>query len=168
MPVTAEDIQLYYSGGPTNADPNKSLGGPISSYAVPSGQLNNLFDDVSEVESGTGDVEYRCVYIKNTNPTSSLNNVVVWIAQDTPSPDDEIDIGVDPSGINGTAIQIPDENTPPSGVAFSHPISRQTGLLLGNLGPGQHVAIWIRRTVNPGAAPFSNNNPVIGVAGVTS
>ena len=168
MPVTASDIQLHYSGGPNNADPSRSLGGPISTYTITSGEMNNLWDNVTEIESGTGDVEYRCIYVRNNHPTAYLENAVVWIAQDTPSPDDEIDIGVDPSPVGGEAQAIPDESTPPSGVVFSHPKSESSGLHLGTLGPGQWRAIWLRRTVQPGAAPYARNNPVIGIAGVTA
>lgn len=168
MPVTAADIQLHYSGGPNNANPHLSLGGPISTYTIAFGEMNNLFDNVTEIESGTGDTEYRCVYVRNNHPTSSLENAIVWIAQDTPSADDEVDIGVDGSGVNGEAPQVADESTAPPNVVFSHPTSKSQGLQLGTLGPGQWRAIWLRRTVQPGAAPYSRNSVVIGVAGATA
>lgn len=168
MPVTAYDIRFYLSGGSTNTDPNLSLGGPISQTEIVSGQLNNLFDDVSAVESGAGDVEYRCLYIKNTHSVSSLVNARIWIDQDTPSPDDEIDIGVDPSGVGGTAPMVTDESTAPPGVTFSHPTAYDVGIPIGDLGPGQYVAIWLRRTVQTGAQSFPNNTFSFRIRGETA
>lgn len=168
MPVTAYDIRFYLSGGSTNTDPNLSLGGPISQTEIVSGQLNNLFDDVSAVESGAGDVEYRCIYIKNTHSVSSLVNARIWIDQDTLSTDDEIDIAIDPSGVGGTVPQLADESTAPPNVVFSHPTSYDTGLAIGDIGPGQYVPIWFRRTVQPGAQAFPNNTFSFRIRGETA
>lgn len=57
-------INVVYSGGVQNTDPNKSLGGFPSPVAV-TDQKNNLFDDISSQETTQGRTDYRCIYIFN-------------------------------------------------------------------------------------------------------
>lgn len=169
MPLSATDIKFYLSGGTSNTDPNLSLGGVISSTEIVDNIDNNLFDDVTGDESASGDVEYRCIYIKNTHTTITLQNAVVYISQETPG-DDIIDIGLDPAGVGdgsttGVATTIPDESTAPTGVTFSHPTTKATGLSIGDLAPGQCIAIWIKRTVPAGAAAKAGNSFQLSVEG---
>ena len=124
-------------------------------------------------EAQAGDVEYRCIYVKNTNATDTLFDARVFISQDTPSADDEIDIGLDPAGVGdgsttGVATSIADEGTAPAGVTFSHPTDYDSGLVIGDLAPNQCIAIWIRRTVNAGAASTPSNSFQITVQGQTA
>jgi|Deesub1362B_J571_1020462.scaffolds.fasta_scaffold00499_24 hypothetical protein len=170
MAVSDTDIKFYYSGDGT---PQGSLGGAITSNEVPSSGTNVIFDDVSAEEAQSGDVEYRCIYVKNTNTTDTLYDARVFIAQDTLSADDEIDIGLDPAGVGdgtntGVATSIADEGEAPTGVTFSHPTDYASGLVIGDLGPGQCIAIWIRRTVNAGAAAIASNSFQIKVQGQTA
>jgi hypothetical protein len=64
----AASIVFRLSGGAGNTDPAASLGGVMSSTAVGS---NTLFDTVSAAEALSGDTEYRCYYVKNTNATDT-------------------------------------------------------------------------------------------------
>lgn len=111
----------------------------------------NVFDAVSAVDSLIGSINYRCIYIKNTNATVPALTVKVWIKQLTTGPD-EIDIGLDPAGIgNGTstgvATTVALETTAPTGVVFSRPTTYATGLSVGSLAAGESIALWERRTV---------------------
>lgn len=161
MPITASEIQYRLSGGAANGNANASLGGAKSSTAVPSG----LFDDVSSAESAAGDVEYRCFYVHNNNGTLALQNAVVWIQANTTG--NRIAIGVGTSAINGTEQTVADEQTAPSGVTFSQPANKGSGLALGSIPAGQHRAVWIRRTVGAGAAA-SNDTYTLRVEGDTA
>ena len=62
--ISSGDISFMYSGGYANSDPDLSLGGIMSATTIPGG-LNNLYDNVSETESNTGAIDYRCFYVKN-------------------------------------------------------------------------------------------------------
>jgi len=84
MVTQPTDIAIVLSGGPTNTDPNKSLGGQSSATPVVSGNLNNLFDDVTADEGEAGSEEYRCIYIYNDGDTA-IYNCRVWIASETES-----------------------------------------------------------------------------------
>lgn len=129
----------------------------------------NVFDSVSPVNSLIGDISYRCLYIVNTNPSITVNDVKVWIKSLTSGPD-EIDIGLDPAGIgNGTStgvgVTIANENTAPAGVTFSRPLSYATGLSIGSLAPNQGIALWERRTVAAGTTgDITANTSSIAVA----
>lgn len=129
-----------------------------------SNSLNNVFDAVSAADSLVGDTEYRCIYVKNNHATLTANGVKLFIAQLTSGPD-EIDIGLDPAGIGGTATTVANENTAPAGVTFSRPTVAASGLAVGNLAPGQSFAFWQRRTVPANTTGnISQNTSKIGVA----
>lgn len=170
MAIASADIQFRLSGGASNTDPDSSLGGVISSTEIVSATLENLFDNVTASESANGDTEYRCLYVLNTNTTDSFLGVVIWIDTQTASPDTDIAIGLDGGGVGdgsstGVAVTITDEGTAPAGVSFSTPNSASTGLTIGDLGPGQAHAVWIKRNVAVGAAQTSLDDCRIQVRG---
>lgn len=166
MPITATDIEFRLSGGVANADGNASLGGAISANAV-SGALHAFFDRVTGVEAAAGDIEYRCLYVRNSHATLTLYGVIAWILSNTPSTDTLIEIGVGASAVNGTETAVADESTAPAGVSFSAPASYGAGLALGDIPAGQHRAVWIKRTVTAGAAAYSTDGATLSVQGDT-
>lgn len=168
MPISSSDLLFKLSGGAANAAPNSSLGGAMSSTQITSAQVANLFDNVSGDESAAGDIEYRCFYIHNNHGTLALQNAVVWLSQLTPSADSEVDIGLDPAGNGQPATTIADESTAPAGVAFSRPTSKAGALSIGSLAAGSYRAIWIRRTINAGAAAVNADNCIVRVEGDTA
>lgn len=168
--IDPANLLFYLSGGAGNADPNASLGGARSSTLLGSG-LHNLFDPVSGDDAAAGDTEYRCVYFRNEDPNANglLAPAKLWVSSLTSSADTEIAIGFDAAGKNGVATTVVDENTPPVGVSFSTPTSKPTGLDL----PGapymedDQVALWVRRTVNTGAAATESDAGSLRVEGDT-
>ncbi|MFN9029627.1 MAG: hypothetical protein ACK54C_02155 [Betaproteobacteria bacterium] len=144
MPILTSEIEARFSGGAGNSNPLLSIGGVKSSVQVTAA----LFDDVDSAESAAGDTEYRCVYIHNANGTLTLQNPVIWLTAESPN---YIDIGVGASAVNATETAVANENTAPAGVSFSSPGNKGAGLALGNIPPGQHKAVWVRRTI-PAAA----------------
>lgn len=170
MAISAANLKWYLSGGAGNTDPNLSLGGARSTTQL-SGSLNNLFDDVSGDESVAGDIEYRCLYFRNedANANGLMSPCTVWISQQTTASGDDISIGLDPAGKNGTATTATTESTAPAGVSFTTPLSKGAGLALPSLPFAQndYVAIWVRRTVSAGAAADSNDQATLAVEGDT-
>jgi hypothetical protein len=168
MPIASTDIHYRLSGGSANTDPNASLGGAKSSTQITDNTLNNLWDNVSGDQSAAGLTEYRCIYIHNNHATLTLQTPVVWISALTASADDEVDIGIGSSAVNGTEQSIANEATAPTSVTFSRPTTKGTGLALGDLPATQHRAVWIRRTVNAGAAAYTSNSYTLRVEGDTA
>lgn len=154
MPIISSDIKYRLSGGGSNTDPAASLGGAISTTTdAPSG----IFDDVSSAEATAGDIEYRCVYVKNNHGSLTLQGAKIWIQTQTPSGDTDVAIGLGTSAVNGTEQTVANEGTAPTSVTFSQPSSFAGGLTIGDLTAGQHKAVWVRRTVNAAAAGASDS-----------
>ena len=152
MAIVSTDIQYRLSGGASNSDTAASLGGVKSSTAA-----SNYFDDVSSAEASAGDTEYRCVYVHNAHATLTLIGAKVFIQANTPSSDTDVAIGLGSSAINGTEQTVANESTAPTGVSFSAPTTFAGGLAIGDLAAGAHKAVWVRRTVNAGAAAYSDS-----------
>lgn len=174
MAIITSEIVYYLSGatadGLSQTDPNASLGNYRSGTAFTSGSLHNLFDQVSGDEASAGDVEYRCLAVKNENASLTLQNAVVWITSQTPSTDTTIEIAVEApsSQPDGNVQEIADEDTAPSALSFSAPTSKATGVSIGDLAAGNIYYIWIRRTVGAAASAYDNDNVQLRVEGDTA
>jgi hypothetical protein len=124
-----------------------SLPGTNASQAVTvANKTNELFDDVSISESVAGDTEYRCFYVKNAHGSESMETVLLWIGSNTPG-NDNIQLGLDAAGKNGTATTIATEGDAPSSVTFSTPTDELSALSLGTLAAGDYYPVWMKRTV---------------------
>lgn len=167
MPIASSDIQFRLSGGASNTDPNASLGGAKSNTQIAEATLHNLFDIVSSAEALSGDTEYRCFYIHNNHGSLTLENAKVYIETNTPSVDTSVEIGLGAAAVNGTETAIANESQAPAGVTFSTP-SQGSPLVIGNIPPGQHKAVWVKRIVNEGAQAYNSDNVVIKVEGDTA
>ena len=153
MAILTTDIVYRLSGGSGNTDPLLSIGGAKSSTASSS----TIFDDVSSAEAAAGDVEYRLVYIHNGHATLAYQAAAVWVQTQTPSSATDVAIGLAAAGLNATETAVANENTAPASVTFSAPSTFAGGLSLGNIPAGQHYGVWVRRTVNAGAASASDS-----------
>lgn len=168
MPIVAGDLLFKLSttagaAGNTTAqgDPNASFGKYISTTQVSGTALNNLFDDISGAENAASDVEYRCFFLHNNHGSLTYQNAVVYLSGGDPAGGANVAIAVDSTAASaigsGTAqaLEIADEGdsgTVLSGLTFSAPTTAGTGLALGNIGPGQCRAIWVRRSATNSAA----------------
>lgn len=76
-------VKFYLSGGASNANPNLSLGGVMSSVEIDfSDPQDNLFDDVLSDDALNGYIDYRCFYIMNVTTgltAATVTNLVVSI-----------------------------------------------------------------------------------------
>lgn len=166
------DIQFRLSGGVNNGNPALSIGGPMSQVKpgdldASSGVSGELWDFVPLSEATTGlPAEFRCVYIYNGNQTGvKLVNAFLWF--DSLNTDSNISnsVGLDPSGLNGTAQTIPDEQTAPIGVVFTQPKTKHSGLSLGTMSAGAFYPIWLKRQIAAGSTPFFQDSFIIRVEG---
>ena len=74
FPPLPSDIEFFLSGGLTNSDPTKSLGGVVSTVHAES----DLFEDFRPEYASTGLTEYRCLYLFN-RLNVPLVNVKIWL-----------------------------------------------------------------------------------------
>src|SRR5687768_7841075 len=166
MPIVAADIKEYKST--FSAGGIDSLGGAITATEITDNTTHNIWDLVSSAESSTGDTEYRCIYVKNTHGSLTLQSAKVWIQTQTPSSDTSIEIGLGSSAVNGTEQSVANENTAPTSVTFSTAAGEGNALSIGNIPNGQHKAIWIKRIVGTNATAANDDSYVISYAGDTS
>lgn len=178
MPIVASDIVFRLSttsgsaGDSTASTPAASLGKYASTSAITTAVLNNLWDDVSGAEAAAGDTEYRCIFMLNNHGSLTLKTPNVFITSQTAG-GGTIDIGLDPAGVtakgsaSAQAATIANESAAPAGVTFSSPTSGSPLALPANLGPGQVIGIWIRRTVTAGASAVNPDGAILGWNGDT-
>lgn len=154
------------------ADPNASLGKYVSTTAWAGGSANDLFDDISGAENAASTVDYRCIFVHNTNASNVYQNAGVYISAETAG---GASIALATDNIAASAVgsasaqaaEIATETTAPSGVsAFSAPTTAGTALSLGNIGIGQVKAYWVRRTAANTAA-LSGDGVTIAAVGDT-
>jgi len=179
MPITTSDIHYKLSvpsatqgGQSAQSNVNASLGKWCSTTDIVDATLNNLFDDISGDENAAQESEYRCIFIHNAHATLTWQNVVVWISNETAG-GANISIGLDTTAASSytstsqQALVVADENTAPSGVSFSSPTSKATGLSIGNLPAGYVKAIWVKRTATNSQA-MSNDSVTLCCEGETA
>jgi hypothetical protein len=76
-----KDVVYLLSGGQSNQDVNRSIGGKPSTTMIKNG-LNNLFDDITRSEMNRGNIDYRCFYIKNGS-NDTWQNLEIYILDQT-------------------------------------------------------------------------------------
>lgn len=139
-----------------------NLGGALQESPV-SGTINTLFDRVSGSEVVVGTIEYRCIYVRNSNLLLTLFNAAVWVSTVPVASGVSVKIGI--GGSNAAEPAIADEADPPVDVVFYPADTVEAALALGDLTPGDYVAIWIERTVAPGSTSISVDGLTLTVLG---
>jgi len=177
VPIATSDILFKHSvitgsaGNSTAGTAAGSLGKYISTTALTDATLNNLFDDVTGDENAASDVEYRCFFVHNAHATLTLLAPVAWVSSEVAG-GAEMAIGVDTTAASaiGSAsaqgLEIADEGTAPSGVTFSAPTTKGTGLALSDIPAGECKAVWVRRTAANTVA-VTNDGATLRVEGDT-
>ena len=150
MPVGSDYVEYRLSGGASNASGAASLGGAKSGTAA----MSQLFDNVSSTEAAAGLVEYRCVYV---HAKLDVLGAKAWIPSNTPNAGTIVEIGLGTSAVGAVEQTIANERTAPADVTFSAALSLANAVSLGNMTAGQGRAVWLRRTVSPGAVGISSD-----------
>lgn len=155
------------------ADPNASLGDQISTTQWTGGSANDLFDDISGAENAASTMDYRGIFLHNSNGANTLENPTLYLSAETAG-GASIAVAVDntaASAIGSGSTQmttIANETTSPGGGAgsFSAPTTAGTGLALGNIASGSCKGFWVRRTAANTAA-LSSDGVTLAVTGDT-
>lgn len=184
MAITAAEILWKFSvaaaaGNTTGGTAATSLGDQISTTQITDASLNNLFDDVTGDQNAASTVvDFRCIFIHNSNATLTWQNVVAWFSADVTNGVD-VAIGVDPTAASAIgsgstqAVTIATETDVPAGVTFTNYASgsavdvKARGLSVGNIAAGSCKAIWIRRT-SANRAALNNDGCTIRAEGDTA
>src|SRR5215207_9942770 len=153
MAIVTGDLLRKYSvktgsaGNSTAGTASGSLGKYISTSAITSAVLNNLFDDVSGDENAASEAEYRCEFIHNSHATLTLQAPKAWISSEVAG-GASVAIGADTTAASALAnasaqaLEVTNEDTAPSGVTFSAPTTKAAGVALSDLAAGNVKALW--------------------------
>lgn len=178
--ITSGQILLKYSvktgsaGNSTGSSAANSLGTYISTTQWAGGVANDLFDDVSGAENASSVVDYRCIFVHNSNGSNPLTGTVVYLSAET-SGGASIALAADPTAASAIgsataqALTATTETAPGAGVTgltYASPVTSGTGVSLGTINPGQAKAFWVRRTAANTAA-LSSDGVTITVYGDT-
>lgn len=174
MAVTASDMVMKFSvaaaaGNTTAGTAATSLGDQVSTTAITTAVLNNLFDDVSGAEALAGDVEYRCVFVCNDNATDTAFNVQVSV-QSQVAGGATYDIATDNIGVTARgsataqALTVANESTAPTGGAGVSAYGAGP-LSIGTMAPQTVAGVWVRRTVAASTAAATGDGATLRIAG---
>ncbi len=115
-----------------------------------SAAVNKVFDNISALESLNGDVEYRCLFVKNTHASQSAFDVRLWI-KNQPVGSDTLALCLDANGKNAAArgplVNEEDTTNVLTGYSFVSPSTYAAALVFGTLAPGDYYPFWVRRNV---------------------
>ena len=160
------------AGNTTPGTAPTSLGDQISTSAWTGSVANDLFDDISGAENAASTVDYRCIFVHNSNASNALENAVVYLSAETAG-GAGIAVAADSTAASAVAsgstqaLTVANETTAPAGpLTFSSPTSAGAGVALGNIPAGQCKAFWIRRTAANSLA-LSADGVTIAVTGDT-
>jgi hypothetical protein len=159
MPIVSDDIEYRLSGGASNAVPASSIGGAKSSVEVGT----DLFAVVDSTEAAAGSTKYRCIYVHNAHPTLTMLGAKAWLSTNTPSTETSAEIGVGAAAVNATETAIANETTAPASVTFVAGANEAGAVNLGDIPPGQHRAVWVKRIVTAGADAYTNDGATVRV-----
>lgn len=149
-----------------------NLGKYITSTDLVDATLNNLFPDVTGDENFASNVDHQCMFVYNAHGSLTLQNAVVWVVSQVAN-GAAADIGLDTTSASAVgsssaqAVTTANKQAVPSGVTFTTPTSKSTGLSIGNLASGTVKAIWVRRTSSNQAA-INNDGLTLRVEGDTA
>lgn len=172
--ITSAEILFKFAvaaaaGNTTAGTAATSLGDQISTTQWTNGAT--LFDDISGAENAASTVDYRCIFVHNSNAANALENAVVYLSAETAG-GASIAVGADTTAASALgsgsaqALTIANETTAPAGVTFSSPTTAGAGVSLGSIPSGQVKAFWVRRTAANTAA-LSGDGVTLAVAGDT-
>lgn len=154
--IPEENCELWFSGGVSNKDPDKALGGAFGDFTLnklwhDDGILLAPFTSLSEAERAAGLTDYRCVFLRNNDSVNTWGNPEVFF-EDPESYNAGIvmSAGVCVEGKNSAVELLANKTTPPTSVTF-HPATVGSPLAIGvDLDPGDYIGVWLRRAYPAG------------------
>lgn len=180
MPIAVADIKVRLSvttaasGNSSASSGPASLGKYISTTDVPTTK-HGFFDMVSGTDNAAQVTDYRCYFVYNSHATLTLMDPKVFLNGGDPAGGTLVAIAVDPTAKSAVgsstaqALTAASETAPGSsitGLTYSAPSSSGSGLSIGDLGPGECRAVWVRRTAQNNAA-VTGETVTLSVSGST-
>jgi len=131
-------------------------GGDIdTSSEIQDGVDQSIFDDVTNTERESGDIEYRKVFIRNEN-VDTANGVTVWLSALTDNASTTISLA--------SATDLGTVGDEGGSATYYEPTSKDdiNAITLGDLAQDEYAGVWIRRDVTAGALGENQDGFTIG------
>lgn len=160
MPIEEADLHYRLSivGGGAQPDPNDSIGGTMSDTDIVDDTSQNLFQNVTGAQSLAGFIDYRGIFAFNDNgATLDLIGTRQWIEAQPTATGDATAIALADEGLNADIERLANEETAPAVVTFSAPANYAAGLVYGDIPDGEFYGLWVRRTIDPGTAAYTDD-----------
>lgn len=161
MSKILESELVFYASANTG-----NLGGAITGTIIPKATLHNTFPKIDADKALTGYTSYMCVYLKNTNSITPLEEAAVFLTANTQNSSTNISYGIGSSGVSGTEQSIASDSISPLGVTFISNLSMPTQV--GDVPPGEHFAIWLKLEVDPASPATAVDGFTLSVQGKTT
>lgn len=147
-------MKLYYTGAEeynaAQSDPDKSLGGFLSSTQTPNDLMNNLFGDISKYTIDKKLREAKALILKNDTGSAVTNlNFYFDIPSDTYCKFEIAAVTITPDADGNVFME---NITSFRGTPFSGNFTEADGvanqvLLSASLADGGYLGLWLRRTI---------------------
>jgi len=126
--------------------------------------LHNLFRRIPSWDIEAGNATYRCLAIYNAD-ADTWENVKAWLIS-SGEVQDEVTMSMGTIAlVGGKTVQIASEYEVPAGVTFTSPVTKATGIDLGNIATTVWMPLWIKRLPTTDAKSRSMETVVIRVEG---
>jgi len=165
MAVEASDLKLYGSSSMPQNDDDVN-GGGINTGDEIIGVLGEVFTDAYSKDTGEGNyTQYRKVFFKNTNVSSSLTEAKIWVSSD---PESQIAIAVE-SSKNGSDTST-NRLTAPGGYSFVDAADEEDAIAVptGELAAGEAIGVWVRLLIPEAQTPLSSVEAKLTIKGKTA
>jgi len=166
MSVVGTELKLYAATAMPNDDTSTN-GGAIDTGAEVTGSLDEVFIDAYSKATGDGDrIVYRKVFLKNTNGSTTLSGVKVWMSADE---HDYITLDLD-DAVNGTTTST-NRITAPATRTFAEHASEGAAHTLpgdGNLDAGEAIGVWLKKTIPENQSPDASITATLTIKGTTT
>lgn len=144
---------LYYSGATTHlgvqTNPNRSLGGKISSSLIPPNSLSSIFGTVPDVVAGKILRERRLLVLQNTTG-SEVSTSKIWYVNQSQDPVTSYKMALVAPGISSCNEpffeSITDGSSSPVAGTFSDNHKEINSLILPSIPVSGYIGIWIERS----------------------
>jgi len=170
MAIASSDIKIRISGGASVTDPNLALGGAMSTVAggvITTDVLNNDMDDITSSEASAGITIYHGYFYENAHGSLTYIAPKFYIASQTSSGDTSVEVAIADEAKNLAIETVANEETAPSGPAFSTPANFAAGIATGDLDASDNRGIWVKYIVGSSAAAVLDSY-TLGIQGDTN
>lgn len=178
MAIVTGELLIKFSvtsgaaGNSTAGTASGSLGKYISTTTITDNTLHNVFDVITGDENAASTVDYRGLFVHNSNASLTWTAPVLWFSAEVSSGataaywwDSTATSAL--ASASAQMLQIASETTAPTGFSAGTATTKATGSATADIPAGNVKGFWIRRTAANTAA-LNNDGVTFRIEGDTA